>query len=466
MKEREKRPADAVRSPDTAEQNTDRLRDVLARSRFCDLCYTIVDFLQHVLPFSELGEFQRMNNRVMTILLCFAMIGAAAAGCAYSAHTDDVEVTVTVETESAQTAQASSSEKTAEAEKKEEKEEENASSAKSEAASAETSAEKASDKTEKTDKKDKKKSDDKKVEDFSDIELHDVEITQVVSEASAEPDKVSHADFERIDVADDVQDTLWGPDAAMQIVVFGDSQFGNYLGVNGIAARLSRDCQANVYNLAMGGTTCALLPGETEDGDSTSFYGMVRTVCGMQDPSFLKEDHPYTYSVFEGCDFSKTDVFVIEYGVNDWFRVTPLTGGSRVRSVFGALDMGIGYLMKAYPDAKIVVCDPTYAQFFDGQSGAYLGDGNILSNGSYCLVDIANGIEGYASTAAADVVYATGMYHELINSSNAADYLEDGIHMNDAGRKIYCERLARFIIRMMGYEIEAGADPSHVEWRK
>ncbi len=406
-----------------------------------------------------------MKNKLMTMLLCLAMVGAAAAGCAYSAHTEDVDVTLTVE----QTGSTASAEKTESSEKAEETKEETEASSKQDAAKDESSKEETAENTENTDKKsDKnKKSGEKNKEDFSDIEVHDIEISQVASEASTDTNAVSHSDFQRIIVADDVQDTLWGPDAAMQIVVFGDSQFGNYLDVNGIAARLSRDCQANVYNLAMGGTTCALLPGETEDSDSTSFFGMARAVAGLQDPDFLKEDHPYTYSVFEGCDFSKTDVFVVEYGVNDWFRVTPLTGGSRVRSVFGALDMGIGYLMKAYPDAKFVVCDPTYAQFFDGSTGAYLGDGNVLSNGSYCLVDIANGIESYASTAMKDVVYATGMYHDLgINSTNAADYLEDGIHMNDAGRKIYTERLARFIIRMMGYEIEAGADPSHVEWRK
>ncbi len=418
------------------------------------------------------------KQTLMTILLCLAMFVCALGGYAYgrrgSADVAEAKEKVTDNRRGAASDAASAaSEKAQEESSAEEAADSTKESAESaeEASSASEAEEKEKDR--KDGKKPDKKPESKPEEKEPETEPDDDEIVKNIQRASAhktvDASTIAKGDevLKEIDLPEGVESTLYGSDAAMQIVVLGDSQFGNFLGEDGLAYRLMENCDANVYNLAIGGTTCAMLAGEDESKESESLYGMVRTLTGELDPSHLS-DHKYVYDVYQSCDFSKTDVFVIEYGLNDYLAAVPMSkseeGVSQVRSFAGSLIRSVEMLKASFPDAMIIICQPTYAQFFDGESGAYLGDGNILSNGKYCLVDIARTVESVAGSEGDRVWFMDG-YFELFNSYNAKDNLLDGMHMNADGRWEYGRYLSCLIINMMGYDISLSAEPFGTNWR-
>lgn len=108
----------------------------------------------------------------------------------------------------------------------------------------------------------------------------------------------------------------------------------------------------------------------------------------------------------------------------------------------GALRYGVSNLQELAPDATIILCSPCYAQFY--HDGRMVGDGNVTNPGNGTLFDykgtcnyIANETQSYFFNA----------YQDLgIDGYTAEDYLEDGVHLTEAGRKLYADALARMIL--------------------
>ena len=242
-----------------------------------------------------------------------------------------------------------------------------------------------------------------------------------------------------------------------QVVVFGDSQFDNDRGTNGLSIKLAYYTHCKIYNCAIGGTTATmesyneyLAPSSYTEPD---FSGMVYAATGQADPEQICGKY-YACQVLQGCDLSKTDVFVIEYGVNDYFNNRPLWGGLKA-DYYGALKQGIAALHAKYPDARFVLCGPGYAQFYNGDT--FVGDSNSLKNSA------GNWLYNY--TDAVDKLAMTEGYSYLdayrwvdIGPANASDYLLDGIHMNPDGRQKYVFYLARIVMGALGYNVPSGAD--------
>lgn len=237
-------------------------------------------------------------------------------------------------------------------------------------------------------------------------------------------------------------------DYDMQIVFMGDSLFDHVREYDGIAALISDACNARVYNMSMGGTTAALLPGE-ESGfdtwDSRCLVGVVNAILGNIDSSIF--DNYQAGSILRDCDFSKTDYFVIEYGVNDFMSKIPPShylenGDTRnedgIYTYAGALDCAITLLHNAFPDAKFLVIAPHYCQFFDADK--FLGDGYTFDNGYGKLIDYAR-VCGYIAEQHKEdgVMFYNAIEESGIDAYSAEDCLEDGIHLTAEGRHRYAE---------------------------
>lgn len=301
---------------------------------------------------------------------------------------------------------------------------------------------------------------------------------EAVTEVSSE---ISIVDVSTIDnvtlyeaVLDDgVASTLYGKtgDAVCQVVIFGDSQFGNFTGEDGMAYLLSQKMHANVYNLAIGGKTASVDPEEEGNADvdtweETCGVSMVEAVCGLADPDEVFDVWEYQRNVFYSCDFSKTDIFIIEFGANDYLsgremysQLNPTT----YFSYWGALEYMINELREAYPDAQILVCTPTYAQFWESGTGAFLGDSYTISNSYGTLFN-------YAQTAMnivgehTNVTVVNAYQNADIDIYSAGEDLLDGLHLTPAGREKYVSLLARVALRSLGYDIGQGVDPDDVDW--
>ena len=240
----------------------------------------------------------------------------------------------------------------------------------------------------------------------------------------------------------------------MQIVFMGDSIIDFDREYDGIAGLVGDACNADVYNLAIGGTTAALLPDERYDynnWESCSLMGVVNAVIGNIDTTIFENYKAGEY--LKKCDFSKTDYFIIEYGVNDFmFKIPPsiyLENGE-IRDIdeghtyAGALNDAVSRLHDAFPDAKIILIGPHYCQFFSG--GVYLGDGYSLDLGYGNLISYERVCGNIAGQHKADGVIFYDTYADSgIDAYSAEDCLEDGIHLTREGRHRYADYLIRLI---------------------
>ncbi len=246
----------------------------------------------------------------------------------------------------------------------------------------------------------------------------------------------------------------------LEILFLGDSQYANARGTDTaipefIDVMIDKNC--TIYNLAIGGSAAALGPDERYMSDdawtSASFYGMARLLNGHVPVSFLETYYPDLVPVFNRIDPKKLDYIIVDYGVNDFFNVTQIydeedTGD--LSDFVAAYRESLGQLREAAPQAKILCCTPVYSQFF-GKDGAYLGDGNILSNGYGALTDYVSAIDvNYRLES--NTIYVD-MYRGNridLDPYTAEEYLEDGVHLTERGRRAYAAALAQLINKDQG----------------
>ncbi len=300
---------------------------------------------------------------------------------------------------------------------------------------------------------------------------HEAQVVESQDEVVVDPTEIENPTLVEAQLPEGVASTLYGKrgTALFQVVVLGDSQFGNFLGEDGLAYLLSQKLHANVYNLALGGKCAAA---EQDDvGKDISQWGttcgvnLMKAICGEVDNSCLN-GWDYQMNVFNSCDFSKTDLFILEYGANDYLSKKPLYIDEEPNSVYtyyGALESMILDVRSHFPNAQILVCTPTYAQFWQGGTGAFLGDSNIISNGYGTLFNYVETAThpagGHKNTTTVNAYENAG-----IDMYSASEDLLDGLHMTEAGRVKYANLVSRVALRVMGYDIGEGVDPDTVDW--
>ena len=241
----------------------------------------------------------------------------------------------------------------------------------------------------------------------------------------------------------------------LQLVFLGDSIFDMARDGTGVPYLTAEALDASCYNLAIGGTCAALHKDESADyekWDSSSVLGVAKAVAGLVSPDAFSRYH--AKDVFDTCDFSKTDYFIVECGTNDFLSQYPIDlnqGGTyQWYTYYWAVYAIVGDLLNAYPDAKVIFCTPHYEQFYFKDKGI-AGDVNILDLGRGPLINYIAAGHNAAQMAGA---YAINCYDELpINGYTADDYLLDGIHLTEEGRRVYAEMLVKTINHL---EMESG----------
>lgn len=236
----------------------------------------------------------------------------------------------------------------------------------------------------------------------------------------------------------------------LQIVFLGDSIFDTYRDGTGIPFLTAEQCDADIYNLAIGGTSASIgidEQYESENWTSRSLVGVVKAICGDIPTDVFAGTRAKEIIDSGEVDFKATDYFVIEYGLNDFFNAAPLSNEDNefdYRTYVGALRYAVATLGSYADDATIILCGPNYAQFFDGD--AFIGDGNTLNTGYGTLFDY-KGICQYVANESNS--YFFDAYLDLgINGYTAEEYLEDGVHLSEKGRHLYADALAKLILRI------------------
>lgn len=260
----------------------------------------------------------------------------------------------------------------------------------------------------------------------SDVELKEPEQEQVITE----------------------EDQIEPTGSELQIVFMGDSIFDNNRDGTGVPYLTSVQCQADVYNLAIGGTSASIERDEkieNENWTSRSLVGIVKAMRGDVSTEIFAGSRTKEILESPNVDFSNTDYFVVEYGINDFFRAVPQNNPENdfdLKTYAGALRYAVSNLREIAPDATVILCSPHYAQFFNGDR--FIGDGNTLNTGYGTLFDYKGTCEYVAKEQQAEFFNA---YQDLgIDGYTAEDYLEDGVHLTEAGRQLYADALAELIL--------------------
>lgn len=234
----------------------------------------------------------------------------------------------------------------------------------------------------------------------------------------------------------------------LQLVFLGDSIFDNNRDGTGIPFLTADQCDADVFNLAIGGTSASLESGEDADlaeWTSRSLCGVVNAMQGKIPTGVFEGTRAKELLDNPNIDFSQTDYFIVEYGTNDFFRAVrqnDLDMMFNLHTYGGALRYGVAILQELAPDATIILCSPCYAQFF--HDGFMIGDGNVLNSGNGTLFDYKGTCNYIANEMQVEFFNA---YQDLgINGYTAEEYLEDGVHLTEAGRRLYAEELAKRIL--------------------
>ena len=131
--------------------------------------------------------------------------------------------------------------------------------------------------------------------------------------------------------------------------------------------------------------------------------------------------------------------------MNDLLRATPMSNsdnGYDIRTYVGALRYAVSNLNEYAHDATIILCAPNYAMFYNGDK--FIGDGNTLNTGYGTLFDYKGSCEYVAKEQGAQFFDA---YLDLgIDGYTADEYLEDGVHLTEAGRRLYADALSEMIL--------------------
>lgn len=240
------------------------------------------------------------------------------------------------------------------------------------------------------------------------------------------------------------------------IVCLGDSIIGNVRDDTSITALLEEQLDVAVYNGAFGGTTMACLNrGERASltADYLSMAELAKAIAlqdfGVQNASVTgwapMDYFPESMYGFQRIDFDEVEILVIEHGVNDYLSGVPLDNPEDpydVHTFGGALRYSLEALQEAYPKLRIVLSTPIYCWYVRENVSCEERDfgGGLLEEYVNLELEIA---QSYG-------VEVLDQYHDSgIGSSGLYEewqvYTEDGVHLNEPGRRLIAARIAEVI---------------------
>lgn len=247
-------------------------------------------------------------------------------------------------------------------------------------------------------------------------------------------------------------------DGVTTIVALGNNPFSDERGKDGLAERIAEKCEATVYNCAFPDTYLSMKNTEYSDSyplDALSLYLVTASLCGnnydlMEHAAGLLSEKDKTYEealeTLKSVDFSKVDMIVIMYDLNDYKDKRPVMDENNDINLLtwdGALNASLQQIQQTYPYIRLVVMTPAFGQFEDSDGNLINGDTEDFGNGvlpDYVLheIDVAMG----------NGVSVLDHYYGTVNEDDAETCLTDGYHLNKQGRERVADRFAREIFNV------------------
>ncbi len=277
------------------------------------------------------------------------------------------------------------------------------------------------------------------------------------SASSANSETDSASDASTLASNTDSNESATGYDSSLPTVVFlGDDQFdlgrSDDTAISDYVESLL-GTKANVINLGCSGVTATTALG-TDNDTSMNFVNVAKFLNGQMDDTFFNNfpDAKEEAFIFDPAD---VDFYVVEYGINDFLQVKDLSNEEKKSDTTcytNAIATGLGLLVKASPNAKIILCSPVYSMFYASDSSS-LGSGNVYSNTFGSYMDYCAGClqQGSPYDCISFDAYGSAMMN--INDQNVSEYMEDdGKHLSRAGRNTFAAVVAHMINKQLGLD--------------
>lgn len=281
------------------------------------------------------------------------------------------------------------------------------------------------------------------------VALSDVAIPEAAVNKATMTDAVEEAKPEKV------------KNEKLTISFFGDSVLDNFRDETGICEIVARDMDATVYNCSVGGICASVYYQDnacTGEIDQMCGLGVVGAVRGFEDINKVLHGDFVTRGIINEHmeDIRKSDIFVVEYGMNDFLvgrfmsdednRNNPVTFEGAIRQI-------VGYLKAINEDAKIVLCEPNFVEFYRQSDGQYLGNTYNFNNGAGTQRDYCDKIKVLSEPDYLNT-YLFPQSLQGIDEYNVNDMLLDGIHPNEAGRALYAKNLIQYLNEKVVPEIK------------
>lgn len=241
---------------------------------------------------------------------------------------------------------------------------------------------------------------------------------------------------------------------APQIVALGDSILGQVRDETSVTKQLSGLLGREVFNGALGGTCASRVNTEgrlTYSKDSLSFAMISRGAAlddyGWQQATRIRESATEHFAEviddLEKIDFSGVDILLVQYGLNDYHAGVPLDNPDDPYDPYtfaGAFRSGISAWREAYPDIRIILLTSTYSWYeYAGETCEERNEGGgILEDYINTEIQVAEEMN----------VEILDLYHDFYPHETWEDlklYTRDGLHPNEAGRKLLAETIAEYL---------------------
>lgn len=241
-------------------------------------------------------------------------------------------------------------------------------------------------------------------------------------------------------------------DRGWDVVVMGDSIIGKGRGDGSVDEYFEKYSGMTMVNGAFGGN-CASV-GEHADRysyheESINLYNLAKAACyrdfGVQWADLAASQTKVAYfeealSELSAADLNQTRILLLAFGTNDYTTGRKLDDPDdpyNVKTYGGALRYAVELFQETYPDLKVVIVTPLFCHLSERENcfGEDFGGGTLDQ-----YAEKEKEIAAEYGLDVIDVLEDVG-----INETNYEDYLEDGMHLNEAGRELYARFLAEKI---------------------
>lgn len=241
------------------------------------------------------------------------------------------------------------------------------------------------------------------------------------------------------------------------ILFLGDSIVGNVRDETSITSLLEQGLGVSIYNGAFGGSTMAKREALDQAASMANCISMTELAASIAAKDFsvqnagitacaVMEYFPEAAYGFSEIDLKGVEVIFLEHGANDYQTGVPLDNPEDPMDIYtfgGALRYVLQTLRESQPDTKIVLCTPTFIWYVHDRTDCIKREFGYGGLEAYVDLEIE-----IAAEYGVDVI---DNYHDSgIGGADAAFeewplYTEDGLHLNERGRKLIADRIMDYM---------------------